>query len=86
MREINMSKINQYNIGEQVFVYNVGMQSPLVSEFVIAGIISNDEGLFYSHDRSQWIKEDYLYKTRKDAYKSLITRAETEMKQPQNLP
>jgi hypothetical protein len=76
---------NKFNIDDKAYVYNVSMQSPLVMEFLIVGIISNDEGLFYTHDRQQWVKEEYLYRTRKEAYKSLIAQAENELQQPEGM-
>ena len=79
------SKGSKFGVGDKTYVYNVSMQAPLVMEFEIVGVIKNDEGLFYSHDRNQWVKEEYLFKSRKEAYKSLIAQAENELQQPEGL-
>ena len=76
---------SKFTIGDKVYCFNLNFQHPLVNEFTIKGIINNDDGLYYTADRSIWIKEEYLYKTRKDCYKKLIEQAENEMNSPDNL-
>lgn len=81
----NQSKVNKYNIGDKAYIVNVNMQSPLVVEFLIVGIITNDEGLFYSADRNAWVKEEFLHISRKEAYRCLISQAEGEMNSPEGM-
>lgn len=77
-----MSKC-KYGIGDKIFLYNVNMQNPLVTEMVIAGIITNDDGFYYTNiEKSGWVKEDFVFKARMEAYRALIQQAENEMKQP----
>ena len=82
---ISQPKLNKFCIDEKLYCFNIGMQSPLIKEFVVKGIVSNDDGLFYSQDKNAWIKEEYLYKDRKAAYKYMIQQAENEMNQPENI-
>ena len=73
------NKTSRFTLGDKVYCYNVGMQSPLVVEVTIKGLVNNDDGIYYTADKSLWIKEEFLFKNRKDAYKSLISQAESEM-------
>lgn len=78
-------KVNKYCIDEKLYSFSMGVQSPLIRNFVVKGIISNDDGLFYTQDKNTWIKEEFFYKTRKDAYRALIQQAENEMNQPEHI-
>ncbi len=80
------NKMNKFSIGDKVYMYCGSMCSPLVTDIVINGIISNEGSILYTTDRSAWIREEYLFKARKEAYNALIQQAENEMQQPENLP
>lgn len=77
--------ISKFQIGDKLYCFNIGMQHPLVIDFVVKGIVHNDDGMFYSADKSVWVKEDYLYNNRKEAYRALIKQAENEMNSPEHL-
>lgn len=76
------TKGSKFVIGEKIYFYNIGMQHPLIVEMVVKGVVNNDDGLYYTADKSMWIKEEFLFKSRKDAYKHLIEQAEAEMLSP----
>lgn len=84
--EINVSvkKASKFGVGDKTYVWNVGMQAPLVVPFEIMGIIKNAEGIFYTHDSQHWVKEEYLHLSRKEAYQNMISQAESEMNQPES--
>lgn len=73
------TKGSKFVIGEKFYVFNIGMQNPLIAELIVKGIVNDETGLMYTHDKNMWIKEEYLFKNRKDAYKALISHAEAEM-------
>jgi len=79
------TKGGKFSIGDKIYSFNINMQHPLVNEVVVKGIVNNDDGIYYTGDKNLWIKEEFLYKTRKDAYRSLIQQAENEMNQPENM-
>lgn len=85
METLNQSPTSKYSIGDKLYCFNVGMQHPLVNEIIVAGVVKNDDGLYYSADKSLWIKEEFLYPTRKDSYNALIQQAQNEMNQPVSL-
>lgn len=76
------TKGSKFTMGEKFYCFNIGMQFPLISEHIVNGII-NDDGLKYTSDKSMWFKEEYLFKSKKDAYKHLIEQAESEMLSPE---
>jgi hypothetical protein len=57
----------------------VGMQTHLILEISINGIVKNEDGLYYTCDKNLWYKEENLFKSRKEAYNHLIKQAESEM-------
>jgi len=76
-----MSKC-KYEIGEKVYLFNLGMQNPLIAEMIINGIVNNDDGFYYTPDKKVWIKEEFIFKARMEAYRALIQQSENEMNHP----
>lgn len=83
MQIINQAPTSKYGIGDTLYCFNIGMQNPLVTKIVVLGVVKNDDGLYYSADKSMWIKEEYLYPSRKDSYKAIISQAQNEMESPE---
>lgn len=77
------AKGSKYTLGDKVYLYNIGVQYPLIRDFVVVGIVNNDDGIYYTPDKNMWTKEEFLYKSRKEAYRSLIMQAENEMNSPE---
>lgn len=67
----------KYKVDEIVYVFNIF--KPLIAEFLINGIIRNEEGVFYTHDGKSWVKEEYLYPAKYNAYVSLIKQSMSEL-------
>lgn len=76
------SKGSKYVLGDKSYCYNIGMQDPLIREMVIIGIVNHDDGVYYTSDKNLWIREDNIFRTRKEAYNHLIKQAESEMIEP----
>ena len=74
---------SKFQLGDKIYCFNIGMQKPLVHELTVKGIVNDQENdsVLYSDDKSAWIKEEFLFKTKKEAYRHLILQAETEMNQ-----
>jgi len=53
--------------------------APLVVEFEIIGIVDKgEEGIYYSCNLNNWVREDYLYQTKYDAYQELLEQVSRE--------
>lgn len=74
----------KYEVGQKVWCNSQMMSSPLITSFEIKGVIRRDDGLYYSPNLENWTKEEYLYESRKCAYKAYIAQAENEMNQPES--
>jgi len=74
---------SKFQLGDKIYCFNIGMQKPLIHELTVNGIMNDQENnsVLYSDDKSAWIKEEFLFKTRKEAYRYLIQQAEAEMNQ-----
>lgn len=55
------------------------MDAPLVNEFIVKGILQNEEGLFYSNDLTVWVKEGFLFETAEAACEELKNRLQNEI-------
>lgn len=81
LKPLDIETTSKFSINEKAFCFNAELQ-PLVKEMHIKGIIEKPEGIFYSNDHQNWIREDFLYKNRYSAYRSLIKQAEAESSEP----
>lgn len=78
--------MNKYQLGEKLYSFNVGGIKPLVANFQVSGIVNKDGSILYTKDMNNWIKEEYLFKSRMEAYTALITEAQAEMLSPDSKP
>lgn len=85
IKTIDSNVGSKFQIGEKAFLYNIGMQFPLISPLQIKGVMEHDDGVYYTEDKFKWIREEYLYKSRSAAYRSLIKQAENEMNTPESI-
>lgn len=67
----------KYIVDDTVFIFN--LFKPLVAEFKVHGVMRTEEGIYYSCDGKNWVREDYLHETEMQAYFALISQAENEM-------
>jgi len=74
---------SKFQLGDKIYCFAIGMQKPLIHELTVNGILNDQENdaVLYTDDKSAWIREEFLFKTRKEAYRHLIQQAETEMNQ-----
>lgn len=66
----------KYKVDEIVYVFNIF--KPLVAEFLINGIMRNEEGVFYTHDGKSWIREEFFYPDKREAYQALQNQISNE--------
>lgn len=74
--------MSKFEIGRHVWCNSQLMGSPLAASFEVKGIIKKDDGVYYSGNLQNWIKEEYLHESRKCFYKAYIAQAENEMNKP----
>lgn len=77
--------MNKYSAGDKLYCYTLDFSKQLVASFMVAGVIKKDDGIYYSHDLQNWVKEEYVHADRKEAYKALIQKADGEMNSPEHL-
>lgn len=71
---------NRYHINQSLYTYNRGGICPLITEFTVVGMMEHDSSILYSNDKQSWIREDYLFMNKEEAYQHLIQQAQDEMK------
>jgi hypothetical protein len=75
--------MNKYQLGEKLYYFNVGGIRPLVTVFEVNGMVFNEGAVLYTKDKNNWVKEDYLFRTRMESYTALISQAQAEMINPE---
>lgn len=66
-------------INEEAFCLNTELQ-PLITKFQVKGIRESENKLYYTPDHQRWVREDFLFKNKYSAYRSLMKQAEIEMR------
>jgi hypothetical protein len=74
--------MNRFNIGDRIFLLNIGNKLPLTVDFLVSGIKKTDEGIYYTEDDYSWVSEKSLFETRKEAHNFIRSQCEIEMNNP----
>lgn len=77
--------MNKYQLGDKLYCFNVAGVKPLIADFIVEGMVSNEGVVLYTKDKTNWVREDYLFRARKEAYTALIAEAQIEMNTPETI-
>lgn len=69
----------KFNIGDKVFVLNMGHSLPFTKAFCVQGISVKENGVFYTTGNGEWVNELALFCSKKEAYNFIIHQCESEL-------